>query len=355
MNQSEPLPATPPGAPPRARRFSLQSSYFILAIAGALGVTTLALLSAGVAPLEAYRILALGAFSTPIRFSDMVMLAAPLVLCAAGLTLTFGAGLYNLGVEGQVTLGAVAAMVPLRLWPGLPPPLLWALCFAFAAAGGAGWALLAAGLRLGARVSEIFAGLGLNFLASGVALYLVLGPWRREGSAAASGTELLPRELWLPTIGSLRLAPLAPAVALLMLALVWWALARSRWGLELRSVGLNPAASDRLGVPAGRRVAEALAGCGALAGMAGAIQILGVFHQLIPNVSSGVGLLGLLVALLVLARPGWVLPVAVLFASFTVGGVQLPLALGVDSSIAGVLQGALVLSALLARGLSRRG
>jgi simple sugar transport system permease protein len=88
--------------------------------------------------------------------------------------------------------------------------------------------------------------------------------------------------------------------------------------------------------------------------MAGAIQVLGIFHQLIPGISSGVGLLGLLVALLVLARPAWVLPVAVLFASFTVGGVQLPLTLGVDSSIAGVLQGALVLSALLARGLSRR-
>ncbi len=353
MNQSEPLPS-PPTASPQLRRSLPQSSTFVLAILGALGLTTLALLSAGVAPLEAYRILVLGAFSSPIRFSDMVMLAAPLVLCAAGLTLTFGAGLYNLGIEGQVTLGAVAAMVPLRLWPGLPPPLLWALCFIFAAAGGGLWALLAAGLRLGARVSEIFAGLGLNFLASGISLYLVLGPWRREGTAAASGTDLLPRELWLPTIGSLRLAPIAPIVAVIALGVVWWALARTRWGLELRGVGLNPAASDRLGVPAGRRVAEAMVACGALAGMAGAIQILGVFHQLIPNISSGVGLLGLLVALLVLARPAWVLPVAVLFACFTVGSVQLPLALGVDSSIAGVLQGALVLSALLARGLSRR-
>ncbi len=326
----------------------------LLALGGALALTTLVLLSSGVSPLQAYRILIFGAFSTPVRFSDMIMLAAPLLLCATGLTLTFSAGLYNLGVEGQLALGAVAAMLPLRLFPELPPPLLWSLCFACAAAGGALWALLAAGLRLYAGVSEIFAGLGLNFLASGLALYLVLGPWRRSGSASMSGTDLLPRELWLPTLGSLRLAPLAPLVALLALALVWWALRRTRWGLELRAVGLNGVAADRLGVPAQRRTAEAMAGCGALAGMAGAIQVLGVFHQLIPNISSGVGLLGLLVALLVRADPRWVLPVAVVFASFTVGSVQLPLALGVDSSIAGVLQGALVLFALLARGLSRR-
>ena len=323
----------------------------LLTLAGALALTTLALLSTGVSPLQAYRILIFGAFSSPSRFSDMIMLAAPLLLCATGLTLTFRSGLYNLGVEGQLALGAVAAMLPLRLLPDLPAPLLWTLCFACAAGGGALWALLAAGLRLYAGVSEIFAGLGLNFLASGLALYLVLGPWRRSGSASMSGTELLPRDLWLPTIGTLRLAPLAPILALAALAVVWWVLRQTRWGLELRAVGLNAEAAERLGVPAYRRIAQAMAACGLLAGMAGAIQILGVFHQLIPNISSGVGLLGLLATLLVRADPRWVLPVSVVFASFTVGSVQLPLALGVDSSIAGVLQGALVLFALLARGL----
>ncbi len=334
-------------------RFAALRSIMLMLVGG-LGLTTLVLLSTDVAPLEVYRILFFGAFTTPIRFSDMVMLATPLILCAGGLCLSFAAGLYNLGIEGQVVLGAIAAMIPLRLLPDLPPPIVWMLCFACAAAGGALWALLAAGLRLGAKVSEIFAGLGLNFLASGLVLYLILGPWRREGTAAASGTALLPRDLWLPTIGTLRLAPLAPLIALLAIALVWWLLAHTRWGLDLRAVGLNANAADRLGVPAPLRMAQAMALCGALAGLAGALQVLGVFHQLVPNISSGVGLLGLLVVLLVLAQPAWVVPVSVGFAAFTVGSVQLPLALGIDSSIAGVLQGALVLAALLARGLGRR-
>lgn len=326
----------------------------LVVLIGALTLTTAALLSVGVAPLAAYRVLLFGAFSSPSRFSDMVMLAAPLLLCAAGLTLTFRGGLYNLGVEGQLACGAVATMATLRLFPEMPPPLLWTMSFVSGALGGAIWALLVAGLRRWAGVSEIFAGLGLNFLASGLVLYLVLGPWRRSGSASMSGTELLPRDLWLPTIGTLRLAPLAPAVALAALALVWWLLRQTRWGLELHAVGLNSVAAERLGTPAPRRMAEALAACGALAGLAGTIQVLGVFHQLVPNISSGIGLLGLLVTLLVRADPRWVLPVTVIFASFTVGSVQLPLSLGIDSSIAGVLQGALVLFALLARGLGQR-
>ncbi|NJN15627.1 MAG: ABC transporter permease [Oscillochloris sp.] len=325
-----------------------------LPLLGGLALTTLALLSTGVSLLEAYRILLFGAFSTPARLSDMLMLTAPLLLCASGLTLTFAGGLYNLGIEGQVALGAVGAMIPLRLFPELPPALLWLLAFSSGAISGALWALLVAQLRQRARVSEIFAGLGLNFMAVGITLYLVLGPWRRTGSASMSGTELLPRDLWLPTIGTLRLAPFAPLLALAGVALVGLLLARSRWGLELRAVGLNATAAERLGVPANRRSAEALAACGALAGIAGAIQVLGVFHQLIPNIASGVGLLGLLVALLALARPLWVLPVSVAFACFSVGSLQLPLVLNIDSSIAGVLQGALVLSALVARGLSRK-
>lgn len=345
-------PARPAGRPRALLRHPLV--FGGLALAGALIFTSLVLLSSGVPPLAAYRLIFLGAFSTPARISDMVMLAAPLLLCSAGLTLTFAAGLYNLGVEGQMILGAVAAMLPLRLLPGLPPPLLWALAFLFGAAGGAAWALLAAWLRVGLRVNEIFAGLGLNFLASGVALYLVLGPWRRVGQASSSGTELLARELWLPTLGRLRLAPAAPAIALIALAIIWLAVTRTRWGLELRAVGLNPEAAGRMGVPAARRLAESLAGCGALAGIAGAIQVVAVFHQLIPSVSSGIGLLALLVVLLVRANPAWVLPVAIAFAMFTVGSLQLPLALSADSSIAGVLQGALVLFALLARGLGAR-
>jgi general nucleoside transport system permease protein len=325
----------------------------LVAVAGALAFTTLVLLGTNVSPLAAYQLILFGvlpeAGARPVRLADTVMLAAPLLLCAAGLTLTFAAGLYNLGVEGQVVVGAVFALAVLRAFPELPPPPLWALAIAGGALGGALWALLAAALKIFCRVNEIFAGLGMNFVATGVTLYLVFGPWKRPGTASMSGTAPLPRELWLPTVEGLRLAPLSP-----LPALVWFLLARTTWGLSLRAVGLNQAAAVRMGVPPFRRLAEAMALCGALAGVAGALQVLAVFHNLIPNISSGIGLLALLVVLLVRANPLWILPVAVAFAWFSVGSTQLPLRLEIDSSIAGVFQGALVLFALLARGWSRR-
>jgi general nucleoside transport system permease protein len=333
----------------------------VIALLGAIVFTTLVILAAGASPVETYRLVLFGAFLGLFReppsytnLADALMLAAPLTLCAVGLTLTFAAGLYNLGIEGQMTIGGVFALLALRLLPELPPPVLWALAFAFGAAGGALWALVAGVLKLYGRVSEIFTGLGLNFLATGVTLYLVFGPWKRPGVASMAGTEQLKQDLWLPTLERLRLAPIAPILAIVAVAAVWFVLNRTRWGLMVRATGLNASAAARLGVPSTQRLIEALAGCGALAGMAGAIQVLAVFHALIPNISSGIGLLGLLVTLLVRANPVWVLPVALIFACFTAGSIQLPLALNIDSSIAGVLQGALVLFALLGRGLVRR-
>lgn len=353
------LPATSAPAPtgPRPARTLIGTG---VALVGALVFTGIILSLAKANPLDVFLLL-LSPFSDALaqpanyrKLADTVMLAAPLLLCAAGLTLTFSAGLYNLGIEGQLALGAVFALLIMRLLPGLPPPLLWTLAFLMGALGGALWAWVAGLLKLYGRVSEIFAGLGLNFLATGVTLYLVAGPWKKPGSASVTSTELLPNTVWLPTVTGLRLAPIAPVVALVAIAVVWFALTRTRWGLDVRATGLNMAASERLGVPAVRRLMEALGACGALAGMAGAIQVLAVHHALIPNISSGIGLLALLVVLLVRFSPSWVLPVVVAFACFSVGSLPLPLSLNVDSSIGGVLQGALVLFALLGRGIAAR-
>lgn len=339
---------------PLLRRVLLVGMQWGGVLVAALLLTTLALLTTGVSPLEAYRLIVFGAFNSPIRLADMTMLAASLLLCASGLTLTFTVGLYNLGIEGQVIVGAIFAMIPLRLVPDLPPLLVWGLAFAAGMLGGGGWGLIIALLKHYGHVSEIFAGLGMNFLATGLALYLVLGPWKRPGIASMSGTERLPEKLWLPTLEGLRMAPAAPLLALAVLLLVWLALARTHWGLSLRAAGLNPLAAERLGVPATRHMVESLVVCGALAGMTGTVQVLAVFHSLIPNVSSGIGLMALLIVLLVRFRPAWVLPMVILFASFSVGSVGLPLRLNIDSSISGVLQGSLVLFALVAQGVRGR-
>lgn len=325
--------------------------FLLIAIGGALLLTTLVLLASGTPVLGSYQLILTGWVSTPPRLADTVMVAAPLLLCAAGLAVTFSAGLYNLGVEGQIGLGAVFAYGALRAMPGAPHALLWVASFAAGAVGGALWAMVAALLKRYGRVSEIFAGLGLNFLATGVLMFMIAGPWRKAGSISVVSTDQLPKDQWLPTLSALRLAPIAPVLSLLALVLVWFLLTRSRWGLSVRATGLNASAAERMGTPVTLRMFQALALCGALAGVAGAIQVLGVYHALIPTVSSGLGLLALLVVLLIGSRSLLALPVVVLFAAFATGSLQLPLVLGADSSIAGVLQDALVLFALIGRGV----
>jgi len=326
----------------------------VIAMGVALAITAVLLLLAGADVFAAFGVLLGGALTTPSRISDMLMLLAPLLLCAVGLTASFAAGQYNLGIEGQMTVGGVAAMWWLRGYQdGSPVILYWIGAVLCGMLMGAAWALLVALLKRYMHVSEIFAGLGFNFVALGLALYLVFGPWKRPGVASMSGTEPLADALWLPTLTGTRLTLVSPILAIVMLVVVWRLIRHTHWGLQVRACGLSALASVRMGVPATRRTLEAMALCGACAGMAGALQVIGVYHSLVPNVASGIGLMGLLVALLVRADIRWVAAVALFFAIITSGSIQLPLALSIDSSISGVLQGLIVLAIIVAR--ARRG
>ncbi|MFS8825057.1 ABC transporter permease, partial [Synechococcus sp. R6-6] len=295
------------------------------------------------------------AFGTEAQFGRVLATLAPLVLCCCGLVFTFVAGLYNLGIEGQMVVGAIAATFLVRLEAGwLPPPLAITLALLAGILGGAGWGLLAGILNVWGRVNEIFAGLGLNFVAQGWVLYLIFGPWKRPGVASMSGTEVLDPRLWLPTWGRSEASPVALLLALLALALTVLVVGNTRFGLQLRAVGKNPVAAFRLGIPATRRLLMAFACCGGLAGLAGALQVLALFHRLIPNISSNLGFLALLVVMLAGFNPLLILPIAFFFSSLNIGSLQLPLSLQLESSLAGVIQGSLVLFVLLAQGISRR-
>ncbi len=327
----------------------------LYAIIVSILLTTVVLTTTNADPVAAFTVLFSGALTTPSRLADMIMLASPLLLCAAGLSISFAAGQYNLGIEGQMTVGGVAAMAVLRLYTeGDSVVLLWLGAMCVGTVAGACWAGIVAILKQYARVSEIFVGLGLNFVALGISLYMVFGPWKRPGVASMSGTEPLADSLWLPVLGNTRATVVTPLIAIGVLALVWWFLRATQWGLEVRASGLSQAASQRLGVPAIRRTIQAMLVCGGAAGIAGALQVLGVYHALVPNLASGIGFMGLLVALLINADIRFVAPLVVLFAVLTSGSIQLPLSLSIDSSVSGVFQGFLVLAMIVARALLAR-
>ena len=169
-----------------------------------------------------------------------------------------------------------------------------------------------------------------------------------------SGTDIFSRELWLSMPTGWRVAPTGLALAVFVFILTWILLDRSRFGLKVKAVGLNPRAARLFHISPELYSLLAILVGGAMAGLAGGIQVAGVYHRLIPAVSSGYGYLGLLVVMLAGYRALPVPLITLFFAWLTAGSIQLPITLQIDSSLSGVIQGACVLSALLVHGLRQQ-
>lgn len=326
------------------------------AILLALLFTSLVLIFTGTNPLDAYRQILNGAFGSTGRVSDVTVAWVPLLLATTGLLITFTAGLWNIGIEGQITLGAIFTTGMMRLLQdsSLSPAIIITLSILAGMLGGALWAGLAGALKTFGGVNEIFGGLGLNFVATSLTLWLIFGPWKRPGIGSMSGTQPFPQSLWLPTLDTMRVSPWAVVLGILSIIIIYFLLQGTYFGLKLKAVGKNFRGAFLLGVPTWQYMMMAFFVCGALAGLAGAIQVTGVYHRLIPAISSGYGYMGLMVAMLVNYNPIWAGFVAFFFASLNIGSIQLPIVLKLDSALAGVLQGALVLAVLMVNGVRER-
>jgi simple sugar transport system permease protein len=331
---------------------ALQAGAFALALA----FTSFLLKAAGASPLETYRQIIFGSVDSCAEFAYVLRGWVPLILATAGVLITFTAGLWNIGVEGQIMLGAVFTTWGLRMLQGtdLPPAAVLAAGIAAGMIGGALWACLAGALKTYGGVHEIFGGLGLNFVATAVSLWLIFGPWKRPGVGSMSGTEPFPETLWMSEFANGHVSPWALGIAIIGIALVYLLVRNSYFGLRLKAVGKNVCSSYRLGIPTARTMLLSFVLCGVLAGAAGALQVTSVYHRLIPSISSGYGFLALLVAMLAAYRALWAIPIALFFAAINVGSIQLPIMLQLDSSLSGILQGALVLFVLMVEGARKR-
>lgn len=332
----------------------LSVGFALLPIIASLVITAVLIIAVGSNPTDVFVAVTEGAFRDSRAFAGVVNFWIPLALCSLGLIVTFTAGLWNIGVEGQMMVGAVFASYA-ALFIDLPGPVLIVVEILLAMLGGALWAGLVGFLKTRLAVHEIFGGVALNALANVWAIYLISGPWAPPSGGTAQATAPFKESAVLPPISAeFPVSLIALLLVTAALVLVTFTLSGTRWGLQLKATGKNSRSALLLGVPTNRSAISALVVCGALAGIAGSYRVLFTYESLRPLASGGIGFLALLVVLLVGLRPLFATLVGLAFAVILAGSTRLKVALQLDQSLAGVLQGFIVLLVLLSNGLRQR-
>ena len=313
--------------------------------------TTLLLVLVGGDPGLTFSALLDGAMGTSDRLFSTLAFWVPLLLCASGLLVTFTAGLWNIGVEGQMIMGALgASWVALKVaavYPAIPGWIILILEILVAMIFGALWAVLAGILKTRGGVHEIFGGVALNNLAIIATNYLISGPWQPPEGGTFRGTEPFPSHALFPLLGNTRFSPLTLGLALIVLGLVALSLRGTSWGLRLKALGKNHRSAFILGVASERETLTSMLVCGAAAGLAGSVRVLSWFDSLRQSISGGIGFLAILIVLLAGMRPLWTLLIALLFSALLTGGTTVQLRTQLKASISGIIQGTLVLFVLL--------
>jgi simple sugar transport system permease protein len=306
-------------------------------------------MGAGTQPAVAWDALVEGMFGSPYAVGSSLNSAAVLALIATGFTVAHRAGLVNVGGEGQLCAGGLAAAaVGTALPSGVPAALGVPLVLAAGCLAGGAWAGVAAWLRSARGTSEVITTLLLNFIGVGLVSVAVHEEALLRQPVTSSETlpqsAPLPEGARLPLIGGVE----SPATAIVVVAavaavLTGLVLRHTAVGLRLRSVGHSPAASARLGLPVGRLEAGSLAFAGAAAGLAGAALVAIAPYVLAEHFSSGYGFSGLVVGLLARGSLTAVAAVSLLFGFLTNGGINLQLAAEVPASSVQIVQSLLVL------------
>ena len=313
----------------------------LIAIFIALLVGAIVLLASGFSPIQAYGSLIIGAFGNINGIGQTLSQATPIVFTALAFLFAFKAGLFNIGAEGQLLIGALAAAVVGISLNGLPSIVHIPLALLAGAFFGGLWALIPALLKTELGANEVITTMMLTYVATYFTGYLVNDIFKEPGWVAqtppiAASAEL-PRIL-LPTQLSASLI-----IGIILVALTFYTLKRTVLGYEIRAIGLNPLAAESGGINVKKGLIIALVVSGALAGLGGAGEILGVHRRYIDGFSPGYGWDGLAVALIGGLDPIGAFLASLLFGILRSGGMTMNRVTGVPIDIITILQALIIL------------
>jgi general nucleoside transport system permease protein len=319
-----------------------------IAVAAGLSLISAALLVAlsGHNPIAAFAAMATGALGSPHRIGVSLNRATPYLLAGSGVAICFRAGVINIGAEGQIALGGAGAAAVALHWPeagallAVVPPLIGAALF------GAIWAGFAAAIHLGRRVHEVLVTLLLNFIALLLIQQLLAGPLGQFGAGFLQSPEM-PRASWLGRVPGfdVHFGFVIAVVAASALSVLLW---RTPFGFALRVAGASRRAAAYAGFSMTGITWAVMLLAGALAGLAGGVEVLGVNHRLIEGFSLGFGFKAVTVALLGALEPLAVVPAALFVGLLEAGSLSMQRQIGVPSALVAVIEGVTMLLVLAA-------
>lgn len=307
-----------------------------------LVLSSVLIIGTGVNPLQAYYYMLSGAFGTPANIINTINKAVP--ICFAGFAVAIGrkAGIFNIGVEGQLIMGAFGSALAGIYLKGLPAIVHIPLALLAGMIFGAVYALLPGILYIKRNVNLLVAFILMNNVAGLLITYFVVGPFAGDNKMisatdSVAATARLPYLIARPsrlTIGFLIMAVTA--------LLIWIYMNKTVSGYEMQSCGQNREAARYAGIPVNAYILAGILLSGALGGMAGGVEVLGNYHRLYDGFSPGYGFDGIPIALLSGGHPLGIILGAVLFGALRVGAIYMQTQLGVSSEIVSIIQGLLV-------------
>lgn len=359
METAEKQP-TPQGAPKQQNKAIevLQTAIIpIAAVVVALLIGAVIIAISGSNPIEAYKALVIGGLGTERAIGRTLEKATPLIFGGLAVSFAFKAGLFNIGAQGQLLMGALFAGYAGYAIEGLPALVHVPLALLIGAGVAALWGAIPGVLRAYTGAHEVIITIMLNYVAINLTDYFADGPWkdRSPGNVIARTPKILD-SAEIPSLmsdGFLSRVPMGVVIAIIMAIIVWWIIERSTWGFALRTVGDNPNAAEYAGISVKRVIVIAMVASAFLAGMGGAVETLGVVGRFQPGFNAGLGFTAITIALLARTNPLGVIPAALLIGVMQAGSSQMQFNSGVSADIIEVVQ-ALILFFVAADVLIRK-
>jgi ABC-type uncharacterized transport system permease subunit len=318
----------------------------MMAVSATLVLCSGLIAAAGAEVIPAYAALFAGAFGSTFNTVETVVKAAPLILTGLAVAVAFRAKFWNIGAEGQLLAGAMAAAFIGGI-EGLPAWALAPLMIIGGAIAGGLWASVPATLKVRYQVDDVVATLMLNFVIFFAMMALLDGPWKDPLSGYPDSPDIR-MEAEFPILWERTRLHMGVALALACAVLVWLLMTRTTLGFAIRAVGENASAAAHAGISVNRVVFITAIISGGLAGLAGVGEVAGMHYQVMASLSPGYGYTGIVIAMLARLNPLGVVPAALFFAAVATGAETMSRKTGVPVFLADIIQGASLICMLVA-------